>query len=149
MLHAIFPPPPDQPPTPDPVATGPGRYRSIYVTVLGGQEQPEGRAPGAGIDQLEPALDQVKVAAATGSKAMADLSAWRQRRQVHTSVLVDSDHLAAFRPDHLQQPVRALIGGELPLLDLRREARSVGKNPQLQELHRFGLRPVLLRMLRA
>src|SRR5207237_7529293 len=81
---------------------------------------------------LEPALDQIKVAAATGSQAMGDLSAWRQRRQVNTGVLVDSDHLAAFRPDHLQQPVRALIGGELPLLDLRREARSLGKNTQLQ-----------------
>src|SRR5437588_2707635 len=32
-----------------------GRYRSIYVTVLGGQEQPEGGAPRAVIDQLEPA----------------------------------------------------------------------------------------------
>src|SRR5437879_11287624 len=33
----------------------PGRYRSIYVTVLCGQEQPEGRARRAVIDQLEPA----------------------------------------------------------------------------------------------
>src|SRR5438094_5256153 len=80
---------------------------------------------------------------------MAHLDAAVQRRHEYARVLVDLDDRPTFRPDHLEQPVRAILPREDALLDTWRQAGRVGQDPDLDEAHRLRLRGVLLRMPRA
>src|SRR2546425_9035126 len=65
------------------------------------------------------------------------------------AVLVNADRIVGCRPNHLQQAIRPILLRELPLLKPGREARSMGKNPELNELHRLGFGTVLFGMLGA
>src|SRR5256886_10880323 len=80
---------------------------------------------------------------------MAHLDAAVQRHHEYAPVLVDLDDRPTFRPDHLEQPVRAILPREDALLDTWRQAGRVGQDPDLDEAHRLRLRGVLFRMPRA
>ena len=80
---------------------------------------------------------------------MGQLRARRQRGDVHGGVLMDLDHVLSLGSNHLEQPVGSLRLRKLPLLQARRQARSVRQDPELQKLHGLALRAVLLRMLGA
>ena len=79
---------------------------------------------------------------------MGHLGPWIQSTHMDRCVLVHRHHLPALRADHLEQPVRAIGPREDPLLDLRRQARGVRQDPDLDEAHRLGLGRVQLRMER-
>src|SRR5438132_9452337 len=64
-------------------------------------------------------------------------------------VLVNSYRITRGRPDHLQQTIRPILLGELPLLKPGRKTRNLGEDPELQELHRIGFGTVLFGMFGA
>src|SRR6476659_5910052 len=90
--------------------------------------------------------DQVEIAGAILSERVLDLGTRLEGGDVRRRVLVDRDDVAALRPDHLEQPAEPILAGELPLLDARRQRGRVGEDPELEEAHRLGLRPVAFRV---